>query len=92
MEFYLSNKKPPDCLRVSLAAKVLRLNCGENSGSSNCQTVCLGGCGGAKAHLSVHKGHHGANGSKSILGCQRQNRRLATADDNDAFVFFVPAG
>jgi hypothetical protein len=76
---------------ISLAAKVLRLNCSENSGSSNCQTVCLGGgCGGAKAHLSVHKGHHGANGNKSLLGCQRQNRWLATADEDDAFDFLVP--
>jgi hypothetical protein len=47
-KFYRSNKKPPDCefRRNSLAAKVLRLGCGENSGSSNCQTVRLGGgCG-----------------------------------------------
>ena len=82
MEFYRSNKKPPDCLMFSLAVKVLRLNCSENSGSSNYQTGRLGGCGGAGAslHWCVHKSDHGANGNKSVLGCQRQNHRLATIE------------
>jgi len=56
----------------SLAAKVLRLNCSENSGSNKCQTVCLGGCGGVDALLRVHKFIHEANGSKSVWQCQRQ--------------------